>query len=842
MAEEIKVGFVVFECPKCGRKHSSRADFAGLKAKCLGCGSTFMVPAQGQKAQLAADKPSAGEATQKLPPAAAGVRSAKATRSGQGTQEAPAGDRSATGTAPGEGTEKLVPLEDKPKPRADGISRVQVGKDGLARVVLDDADDKPAFPDLEPEWEQPRKRSDPAGTASDKKEALKKIAVVSSMVLTLVGAGYAIYLFFKPAGNMEAYLKAAQQATNAQDDDDLYDAAGNPKYTDEAGNATDKFGRPLPPKGAATKPAAATTTAAATTVTQPAPATPQGSRPAPKGIIKLTAAQLARADALNILATNQKRKGALLEIRGNFLANLTINPLRLPPRGETLLKAPGPRLHALFAEGDSPQVYCDLEKSPTPIEVWKKLQAGQVITVRGTFNADRTLFDCELIRTSAAADDLYANREVGIVGTLESFVPLGDEGFPVIQLERDTRTVLEVKFLFRRPDAESLRSLRIGQVVTVAGTSKGIRSKVIRFENCRIVPPSGGGSGPVVVPIDLLIREYEKDFTSDELPPPESELGPPITLRAPQLAKEYETDPAQASRRTLNKAVILNANVFQVFPSLKKISLEVDTDQKLQVQCLFRPSKYRELETLKGQDPIVVRGVCSGLQDRRILRIDECERVDKPAEDARKITAEYYPFKVGQKQVYDSRDANKNVRRRIFYYREGQIIEYATVRQGVLRGASLLEDGTIKWVKNLNVYSANLFHYRINRIYLEIGTPQKDARGRETIFWEQVLKLGGRVGDSWSITVGNGERTYSVDGFSEDHGRPAVVVMEKFKPQGRGNQRETKHVYVKDVGEVARTTFEVVPGRSSKTLIEEVKLVEGEEAEHPRGPAAKVTQ
>jgi hypothetical protein len=782
MAEKIKVGFVVFECPNCARKHSARADFAGLKAKCLGCGTALRVPARGQKARAVTDEPDAGEVTEQLPAPRHGSAKAKRT-----------------------------------KRKTDGVSRVEIGSDGLAHLVLDDAEkenvDEPAsFRDQEAEWEEPGRRY--TAPAYDKKQSLKRIAAVSAIVLILIGTGYSIYLFLRPVRSIEASAKAAEHG-QAQEEGE---------YEDEAGNRIDRFGKLLPPKDAAAKRPAATEAAKAN-ATQPAAGTARGSQAAPKRMVKFTAAQLARADARDVRATNQEFKGVAMEVRGMFLATTTVNPLRIPPRGEILLKTPGPRLHAVFAEGDTPQVYCDLDKSATPVEVWKRLQLGQVITVRGIFNADRTLFDCELIRTSAAADDLYANREVGIIGTLESVTLEGGDGFPVMQLERDTRSLLDVKFAFRRPDVELLRSLRVGQAVTVAGTSKGIRSKAIRFENCRIVSASDSGSGPLLVPINLVIREYEKDYATDEAAPAEADRGPPIALRAPQLAREYESDPAQASRRILNKAVILKGDVHQFLPNLKKITLEGDTDQKVQVHCLFRASKFRELESLKARDAIVVRGVCGGLQDKHILRIDECERVDKPVEDAKTITAEYYPFKVGQKLVYDSADASRSVRRRIFYYREGQIIEYATLRQGVLRGRGLLEDGTVKWIKNLNLYAADVFHYRISQVYIEIGTNLKDARGRDTVVWEQVLKLGARAGDSWT----NGERLYSVTGFAEHQGRPAAMVLEKFKPQGRAYPVQIAHVYVKDVGEVERRTFDVVPGRASKTLIAEVKLVEGEQ-------------
>ncbi len=92
------------------------------------------------------------------------------------------------------------------------------------------------------------------------------------------------------------------------------------------------------------------------------------------------------------------------------------------------------------------------------------------------------------------------------------------------------------------------------------------------------------------------------------------------------------------------------------------------------------------------------------------------------------------------------------------------------------------------------------------------------------MIWEPLLKLGAKPGESWTWKQqSGGDKQYTFVAIEAHQGHPAVRIQSVVLGTA-GVELMTNHLYVKDIGEVDRTTS-VEKGEESVT-IGEMKRVE----------------
>src|SRR5262249_53936444 len=85
--------------------------------------------------------------------------------------------------------------------------------------------------------------------------------------------------------------------------------------------------------------------------------------------------------------------------------------------------------------------------------------------------------------------------------------------------------------------------------------------------------------------------------------------------------------------------------------------------------------------------------------------------------------------------------------------------------------------------------------------FIEISERTTSRQGETEPVWEPVLKLGARVGASWSWTHGKVKHQYTLVRYDRHRGRSSAIVNEVLTMAG-SNPVEIRHVYGEGVGEV----------------------------------------
>jgi hypothetical protein len=143
------------------------------------------------------------------------------------------------------------------------------------------------------------------------------------------------------------------------------------------------------------------------------------------------------------------------------------------------------------------------------------------------------------------------------------------------------------------------------------------------------------------------------------------------------------------------------------------------------------------------------------------------------------------------------------------------------LKTGQLVGRDLAT-GTVRWGKDVNQKAKQPLHHRVKDGFVELG---QHAKVDDEVFWEPVLKIGAKAGDSWSWDLpGGGTKKYTLVRFDTHKGRPAVLVRAVL--ENAGSQMVVDHGLVKGVGEVERTTS-IMQGMAS-AVVGQSRLVEDE--------------
>ncbi len=569
----------------------------------------------------------------------------------------------------------------------------------------------------------------------------------------------------------------------------------------------------------------------------PPPATNKESeKPAPPPLatkgpeVFLAATRLSNELAADAAATNARYKEKLLEVSGLFD--------KIAPRESG---PPPARSHVFFLCEGGPAVSCDILGSPTDLNRWRQVGAGRPCSVRGTYRADGVLYNCELVTHAAPADAKYKGQAVEVAGTVQSVVLPGARGeFPGLILEGDADSLVRLECYFRGDEQDQVKRLRPTDYVTVRGTCGGraIRpgARTLRLDNCELVYTSVPAPPAVRRDAIAFLREYEEDLRPFFLPAPGAEPRVEGTLTVARLNAELAADPAAPKYR--NKVVTVTGKLAQQGDT-ELVLRSGNTDEPLKVVCVFTRQNF---EDLRPRTEYAIRGRWVGLDDEKRLRLVCCESADPAAaRDRRRVTPDYLPHRAERQLTYDVAEfptpprKDGPVLRLVMFQREAGNIETVVTHSGRLVDKSLFDAGNPSaWVDQKKTtrqvrVAGPTFRQRISGTFIEVGTVViKPPNRQEDVTWDQVLKLGGRAGDTWAWTRDRATHEFTIEGFDDEGGRPRVVVKEVISsPLDLHNRIEKRHVYVRDVGEVEEREWKLI-GAAQRVLVGEKRLVEND--------------
>jgi hypothetical protein len=272
------------------------------------------------------------------------------------------------------------------------------------------------------------------------------------------------------------------------------------------------------------------------------------------------------------------------------------------------------------------------------------------------------------------------------------------------------------------------------------------------------------------------------------------------------------------------------------------------TNEALKIQCYFTPHNYRFVD---DRSEYTVRGLCSGVSNAQLLRLDNCQLFDSSAPAERRLlTADYLPFKPGLSLTYDqvvgSMDGSGAPRavRRVFSFLEGGTISTSITHTYKLPASTRISASlNLKnWTSaraTQKVYKEGpTLYYRLNGSVVELGQktsgqqsqPSSVPEGALIIEYQPVLKLGAKAGESWKYSHGSDLHQYTLVKFDEHKGRSSAVIKEVVTNIAKPERYfEIQHVYVQEVGEVeqiesSRATSGLMRIYSVMRLVEENEL------------------
>src|SRR5262249_23033493 len=274
--------------------------------------------------------------------------------------------------------------------------------------------------------------------------------------------------------------------------------------------------------------------------------------------------------------------------------------------------------------GEGTAISCLLQ-SPAPT-----LQPGQPVTVRGRYVAGLRLSQCEVLDTSCPADDQYKGKEVQITGLVDKGTSPEDVGrFPTITLVPPTTDCpVTVRGFFRAAKAENVGRLKAGQPVVVRGRCSGRSFRVVRLDNCVVVPPTDPPDpNAIAVPAARFFADYEPELLVMDRPGPNAE---PVAVSAERLVAAFQNDPRAAPAAYKFKRLQVSGTVISRNPTTNTLVFEAGTGDRLQVVAAFTPSRFRAVRA--NDTDLTVRGTCSGLRGT-FIRLENAEVFDPDADN-----------------------------------------------------------------------------------------------------------------------------------------------------------------------------------------------------------------
>jgi hypothetical protein len=545
-------------------------------------------------------------------------------------------------------------------------------------------------------------------------------------------------------------------------------------------------------------------------------------------VIRISAARLSAELAANA-AANEKYKGALLEVSGIYAKTEPRETVR-PPK----------RPHIVFA-CEGPQILGDTLHSRTPPEIWARLVRQRPCTIRGVYGSDGVLHSCDLMSLTPPADTDYKGKELEVTGYVAQFSAADrTQPFPRILLESSTNAVCIVECLFRKSDEDKLLTISVDAPVIIRGTSggripiPGAMQYLVRLDNCDLLETSAPPKDRLRLDAIQLAHAYEEDLRPAFHPPPmlSTQIDPPVPLA--QLEAEFALDPFKWSRKYQDKTVTvegLNAgrsgggNTIRVNTG--------STNALVGIECRFSSRAQKDLD---AGPQCRIRGFCSGMADVKTLVLENCEALDRTGNRfTHRLSADYLPHAPGRTLTYDvaqhpATGGRPQAARLRFELKENGLVETVTTHIGYLR-SSLFEPGEGgKWTSSAGARKVKLpgpkFRLRVFGGYVQLGQFDTGQAGADNQFYEPVLKLGARVGESWRWSHANAVHEYKIVKFDHYQAQPSVIVEETVAGgQDPHHPTEIQHIYVRGVGEVERRDYLRLTSKERRLLAER-KLVD----------------
>lgn len=594
--------------------------------------------------------------------------------------------------------------------------------------------------------------------------------------------------------------------------------------------------------------------------------------PPPKSVpttrhLALSAARLSDELAANTGLANAKYTGKVLDVSGLFKQIQSKEGLHPPTRPHVLFKVSGGG------------VFCDLQGSFTALASWSQLRPDSPITVRGTYERDGYLRDCLLMPYTPTPDNNYRDKLVEVVGHVAEVLPTNALHFPLVRLEGDTDSVVELRCLFRQTEAEEVSKIHVGSLLTIQGKCGGWRKEVggeyVRLDNCQLIytsAPSEAGSGlnpstmirKLVNPFSesdsvprleaaRMLREYEEDRHPYYLPPPgqEESIDTPLEIRP--LAKEYSTDPKAFEKKYRFRILRIAGKVLPQRGERVVYLGSGDTDLGFRVECHFTQSEFEFLRQRREAE-YRIRGLHTVMSDDHTLRLDNCQ-LDVPRRKGLVVTPDFLPHKPGNSFTIDVADYgvlvnNKLtdvVRREVHVQGKGGLTEVGVTHMSKFTGKRLFQEGAQEqWVQDrkgrmlLRPETSGIYIQRVNAGFIEIGTPRPGQDGgKPEIDWAPVLKQAAKAGDKWKWDAPAGAHEYVLEKFDDFRGHPCAVVRELFTSGADVlHPIEIVHVYAKELGEVERREWRQLDQRGGKKLLGEMRWVQTFQLERGSGSKA----
>jgi hypothetical protein len=784
-----------YRCPGCGKYHAAEGEFRqGYPTKCLRCGVAIAVTAElvhqsSGAARLRAAAPAAAEDSITKAPAkeAVGVAGKRATAADLSDErvdfEVDAAD------VVGEEEEVEAVARDKGrKGRPAESDRAKAKKkpaQSLPRRGEDEAEDEAA--DKAP----PEKPAKP--TPSGAKKARPKwplIAAIAAAVLVVGGAGG----FFLFGGKKEPEKKVVEKK------------AAPPKTTQKA--------TPPPPKKE----------------TPPPPARPKAP-PAPD--FTITAPRLSAELASSTIDTNTKYAGKAVQVSGLF-EKIEKKDGWIPP----------PRQFAVFATRGKP-ISCDVQGSLSDPQRWNGLRPNTPITVLGVYEKDGFLRDCWLLpKFISNGDAKYKGKQVEVEGYIQEIqTPNALQDFPAVRVEGETNDSRAILCMFRKNEWDGIQKLSLNSRVIIQGTCNGVQGQAaegdVRLDNCQIVHTSAPAADTPRLEAMQLLRTYGEDRNPFFLPPPGEEPRVDKVWTIRDLAHEFAADPKGFDEKYLYHVFTVEGRTQRRMAVEHQIILESgDTDLPYRVECHFSRGIFA---TIGARSEYRVRGLYTGTHENRWLRLDNCQ-LETPPPRGPALTGDFLPHTPGRQLTVDvatfsvsvGGKIHNAVRRELHLQGKDGLTEIMVTHAGILPTKSLFDEGDPnRWltqprtVKDRAPAASAVYLRRLSGEFVEVGTPDRDDKGKVSVTWKPALKLNARAGGRWEWTAPSAEHKFILEQFGDYNGRTSASIRETITPAADINHPiEILHVYARDLGEVERREWMQLNSRGDKRLLMEKRMLD----------------
>jgi hypothetical protein len=487
------------------------------------------------------------------------------------------------------------------------------------------------------------------------------------------------------------------------------------------------------------------------------------------------------------------------------------------------------------------------EVPPAAEGEYPQLAMGQPVTLRGEYSAPLKLLDTLVVRTSAIADEKYKDKTFELLGAVVQQVFLdgeGDEKFPFLTLEPpSTDCPISIRCVFRPSERDNLATIQSGQSLTIRGLCSGRLGKIVRLHECRIIKPTDLTDPDVMkFPANVVFSAYESDLLP--APRPDPSIAP-IPLTAERLGAVFTSDLELARERYVFRMLEVSGRLIKKDAAARKVILEGRTNDRYQIEVVFSPANF---EFIRNDKEITVRGYCVGVRDR-FIRLEGGELIDHEP----RTVPEFLPFHLGRELVYERLvvTSPKSNEYEILSVRvaEPDQIRTTLIRVGRFQGGTLFGERTPpRWDKKpKSGYPPLVAQHRLRNDTVEIRAIPAPPR-QPGAWWDPVLKLGFKKGESWSAEYSEDGATHTVtytvlDIGKDERGRQ-LLELRRVEKNSRdpNNWYEDTITYARGIGEIKR--IGTIQGKDRPGLIryEQQLLEDGvpkfDEPKTP-GPAPK---